>query len=202
MKDNDIVMWQLHTISADVERLNTQWSVEPRRRPRLHKHTIVELWRQLQLHARFITVDYLQFCRSVVMCVVTSRRHSIHSAVLNCHGVVDIMTLAHRHWLQQHSQQPMLSLSSSSSSRPVSRRISRRLKKNCGLAAVDVAKPPAAGQNKIRLSRRFCHRLSRDHNDVKVCIATLLLPICALKSPVTTFKSYDGAASMTAFNWS
>jgi len=33
--------------------------------------------------------------------------------------------------------------------RPVSRRISRRPKKNCGLAAVDVAKPPAAGQNKI-----------------------------------------------------
>jgi len=52
--------------------------------------------------------------------------------------------------------------------RPVSRRISRRPKKNCGLAAVDVAKPPA--KTKLRLSRRFCHRLSHDDNDVKVVI--------------------------------
>ena len=56
--------------------------------------------------------------------------------------------------------------------RPVSRRISRR-PKIFGLAAIDFAKPPAAGRKKIRLSRRFCHRLSRDHNDlhgVKVVI--------------------------------
>ena len=57
--------------------------------------------------------------------------------------------------------------------RPVSRRISRRPKKIFGLAAIDFAKPPAAGQKKIRLSHRFCRRLSRDHNDlhgVKVVI--------------------------------
>ena len=60
--------------------------------------------------------------------------------------------------------------------RPVSRRISRRppAEKNFRLiAAIDFAKPPAAGRKKIRLSRRFCRRLSRDHNDlhgVKVVI--------------------------------
>ena len=62
-----------------------------------------------------------------------------------------------------------------SSIRPVSRRITagRRPKKIFGLAAIDFAKPPAAGRKKIRLSRRFCCRLSRDHNDlhgVKVVI--------------------------------
>jgi len=57
--------------------------------------------------------------------------------------------------------------------KPVSRRISRLPKKFFGLAAIDFAKPPAAGRKKIRLSRRFCRRLSRDHNDlhgVKVVI--------------------------------
>ena len=91
----------------------------------------------------------------------------------------------HRHCLSSHDYLSELNIHSFwmyPYYRPVSRRISRRPKKNCGLAAVDVVKPPAAGQNKIRLSRRFCHRLSRDYNDVKVFIATLLLPICALKS--------------------
>ena len=59
--------------------------------------------------------------------------------------------------------------------RPVSRRISHRplAEKFFGLAAIDFDKPPAAGRKKIRLSRRFCRRLSRDHNDlhsVKVVI--------------------------------
>jgi len=45
--------------------------------------------------------------------------------------------------------------------RPVSRRISRQPKKIFGLAAVNFAKPPAAGRKKIRLSRRLSRQLSR-----------------------------------------
>ena len=51
-------------------------------------------------------------------------------------------------------------------SRPVSHRISRWPKKISGLAAINFAKPPAVGRKKIRLSRRFCRRLSCDHNDL------------------------------------
>jgi len=76
---------------------------------------------------------------------------------------------------------------------PVSRWISRRPRKNFGLAAVDFAKPPDAGKKKIRPSRRFSASLFYRRSPQAISLTFSCLSTAAKVIPgMTQIKVSDG----------